>query len=120
MSGWLAKVTRPAWLDRLSADVRPLQYVHVDDVAEAIAHTVVHGLDGVFNVAPDGWVTGDEAAALLGPTSPIPIPDGFVEQVRRLSRAGTAPGSTSQARAPACRSLAISPYASARPSRARA
>src|SRR5207248_11329057 len=38
------------------------------------------GLDGVFNVAPDGWISGDEARALSG--SPrLPLPERLARRV---------------------------------------
>ncbi len=44
----------------------PVQVVHVDDVASALASCAVEAdLDGVFNVAADGWLSHEEASALL-------------------------------------------------------
>ena len=79
--GVTAAILRPAaapgadqncWLTRLwrGLPVRargaapPVQYVHEDDLAAAVALAARGSLDGVYNVAPDGWVPGDEAAAL--------------------------------------------------------
>jgi nucleoside-diphosphate-sugar epimerase len=36
---------------------RPIQVVHVDDAAAALALAVEGGLDGVYNVAADGWLS---------------------------------------------------------------
>lgn len=44
----------------------PWQLVHVDDVAAAIALVVDKHLDGVFNVAADGWLADREVARLVG------------------------------------------------------
>lgn len=44
----------------------PFQFVHEDDVAEALVHAVDHDLDGVFNLAPDGWMTTEEVLSVLG------------------------------------------------------
>jgi nucleoside-diphosphate-sugar epimerase len=49
----------------------PLQFVHLDDVVSAIIHAIDEGLDGVFNVAPDGWLEHDRLVGL--------IPRGTVE-----------------------------------------
>jgi nucleoside-diphosphate-sugar epimerase len=53
-------------------DAPPLQFVHVDDIVGAIVHAIDVGLDGAFNVAPDGWVDYSRVLALVGrPTVPI-------------------------------------------------
>ena len=44
----------------------PFCFVHVNDVAGAIAHGLAHARDGVVNVAGDGWMSLDEIAAALG------------------------------------------------------
>jgi nucleoside-diphosphate-sugar epimerase len=44
----------------------PLQFVHVDDIVGAIVHAIDTGIDGVFNVAPDGWLDYDRVLALVG------------------------------------------------------
>jgi nucleoside-diphosphate-sugar epimerase len=43
----------------------PLQFVHLDDVVGAIVHAIEHDLDGVFNVAPDGWLEHDRLVGLV-------------------------------------------------------
>jgi nucleoside-diphosphate-sugar epimerase len=42
-----------------------LQFVHPDDVISAILHAIEHELDGVFNVAPDGWLEHEQLVGLL-------------------------------------------------------
>ncbi len=76
-SGWLAKAVRPSRLDQLIAPLPAVQFVHVDDVASAVLHASVERLDGVFNVAPDGWLTGEEVPALLGTILSIPATGRF-------------------------------------------
>ena len=44
----------------------PLQLVHEDDVASAIALAVKTDLDGIYNLAADGWLSSDEVVALSG------------------------------------------------------
>ncbi|HJT37961.1 MAG TPA: SDR family oxidoreductase [Actinomycetota bacterium] len=44
----------------------PLQLVHEDDVASAIVLAVSKDLDGVYNLAADGWLSSDEVVALSG------------------------------------------------------
>jgi nucleoside-diphosphate-sugar epimerase len=43
----------------------PLQFVHVEDVIGAIVHAIDHELEGVFNVAPDGWLEHERLVGLL-------------------------------------------------------
>ncbi len=61
--GWLARalVAAPA---PVGPDEPPAQFVHVDDVAAAVQVALRSDLSGPVNVAPDGWLTGDEAKAL--------------------------------------------------------
>jgi nucleoside-diphosphate-sugar epimerase len=50
------------------------QFVHVDDLAAAAAFAVAERLDGVFNVAADGWVTGEVVRGLSSARPSLPIP----------------------------------------------
>ncbi|MDQ1466347.1 MAG: hypothetical protein QOH10_762 [Actinomycetota bacterium] len=49
---------------------RPVQVVHVDDAAGAIALAIARGLDGAYNVAADGWVSDAALRALVGSSRP--------------------------------------------------
>ncbi|HEX5586045.1 MAG TPA: NAD-dependent epimerase/dehydratase family protein [Acidimicrobiia bacterium] len=49
----------------------PVQVVHVDDLAAALALVATEDLPGVYNVAADGWLDADTARALL-PRAPVP------------------------------------------------
>jgi nucleoside-diphosphate-sugar epimerase len=71
-SGWLARAVRPSLLDQLIAPLPPLQFVHIDDIASAIVHAAQLRLNGIFNVAPDGWLTGEQVPPLLGTVLSIP------------------------------------------------
>jgi hypothetical protein len=44
------------------------QFVHEDDVVEALAHTLREDLPGIYNVAADGVLALSEVAGLLGKT----------------------------------------------------
>lgn len=44
----------------------PFQFVHEDDVADALTLAVREDLDGVFNLAADGWLTLPEVVAGAG------------------------------------------------------
>ena len=72
---WLARVTQPGLGDRITQNVTNRQYVHVDDVASAVVHIIDNQLAGTFNVSSNGWISGDDAPALLGPNLRLPLPD---------------------------------------------
>ena len=64
----------------------PVQFVHVDDLAAAVAHVVSRRLDGVFNVAADGWVSAGQARALAGTTPRVRLPERVQRLLARLGR----------------------------------
>lgn len=80
-TGWLADALRAAALVRaVSDDDPPAQYVHLDDVATAVALAATAPLDGVFNVAPDGWISGEQLGALAA-LPRLRLPDRFARAV---------------------------------------
>jgi len=86
-SGVLARALGGLSGPRAAGDIRPVQFVHVDDVAAAVVvcATAVPPVDGPFNVAPQGWVADEEAAVLAGALMPPPMmPARLVPSVRRL------------------------------------
>ena len=66
---------------RFGEDDPVAQFVHLDDVASAVALSVERRLDGVYNVAPDGWIPGERVRALTGDRLRFPLPE-------RLARGG--------------------------------
>lgn len=66
-----------------------VQFVHLDDLASAVVHAAVERLDGVFNVAADGWVSASEARALAGAPPRVRIPDRVRELLARFGRRPT-------------------------------
>lgn len=50
-----------------------MQFIHIDDMAEAIALAYKKSTRGVFNVAPDDWVAYQKALKLCG-CARIPLP----------------------------------------------
>jgi nucleoside-diphosphate-sugar epimerase len=67
----------------------PVQFVHVDDIASAVAHVVAHRVDGVFNVAADGWLSSGQARALAGAPPRVRLPERVLDVVTRLGRRPT-------------------------------
>jgi nucleoside-diphosphate-sugar epimerase len=73
--------------------MRPMQFLDVDDLVGAIVFAWEHRLSGVFNVAPDGWITHEEARAIVGGVARLRLPGrvaGTVSSVGwKLLRTGT-------------------------------
>jgi nucleoside-diphosphate-sugar epimerase len=61
----------------------PVQVVHVDDAASALALAVTDDLEGVFNVAADGWLAHDEALAVAPHRRPPAVPEEVAERALR-------------------------------------
>ena len=59
-----------------------MQYVHAEDLAGAVRLAVGRRLDGVYNVAPDGWVSGDDIRALAAGRLRVSLPE---RAARRLA-----------------------------------
>lgn len=82
----------------------PSQFLHLDDLAAAVALAVKRRLNGVFNVAPDGWVPGERVRALSGERPRFPMPERLSEVVAslrwRFQRGPLPPGLASYAREP--------------------
>jgi nucleoside-diphosphate-sugar epimerase len=60
---------------------RPVQFLHVDDLANAAVTAWDQGLSGTFNVAPDSGIREDTARDLAGGLSRIPLPDRMADAV---------------------------------------
>ena len=69
---------------RFNEDDPPAQFLHLDDLASAVALAAEQRLDGVFNVAPDGWVAGERVRALTGRGPRVKLPDRLAEVVSAL------------------------------------
>jgi nucleoside-diphosphate-sugar epimerase len=69
---------------RLAEADPPSQFLHLDDLASAVVVAIDRHLDGVYNVAPDGWVPGERVRALSGERPRLPLPDRFGELVAGL------------------------------------
>lgn len=68
----------------------PLQFVHEEDVADALVHAVFNDLPGAYNLAAKGWLEADEMLSVLDRRRidlPEPVAFGLVE---RLWSAGLA------------------------------
>jgi nucleoside-diphosphate-sugar epimerase len=64
---------------------RPVQYLHVDDLAQAVLVAWEMGLTGVYNVAPDAGIAEEEARALAGGVAKVTLPARAAEAVSAWS-----------------------------------
>jgi nucleoside-diphosphate-sugar epimerase len=60
----LADLLRSVGKIRTNEGDPPVQFVHADDVASAVVVTARAEIDGVVNVAPDGWISPETFNAL--------------------------------------------------------
>jgi nucleoside-diphosphate-sugar epimerase len=92
--GWLGRALHAAGEVRSPDDDPPVQFLHLDDLVHAIDHVSRNRLDGVFNVAPDGWLTPTEFRELAGGSAKVRVPRWVVDRVTELRwrlRLGAAP-----------------------------
>jgi nucleoside-diphosphate-sugar epimerase len=69
---------------RAGEDDPPAQFLHLDDLAAAVVLAAERRLDGVYNVAPDGWVLGERVRALSGAVPRLKLPARLNEVVGNL------------------------------------
>jgi nucleoside-diphosphate-sugar epimerase len=74
---------------------RPVQFLHVEDLASAVVLARRQHLRGVYNVAPDGWISEDSARALAGGVARVTVPTRLARWVSiwrwRVLRSGPPP-----------------------------
>ncbi|MCU1503532.1 MAG: hypothetical protein JWM12_2886, partial [Ilumatobacteraceae bacterium] len=83
-TGPLARALAAGMGQRALEDDPPAQFLHLDDLTSAVVLAVDRELDGVFNVAPDGWVRGERVRALAGGVPRIKLPERLNEVIGRL------------------------------------
>ena len=93
---WMARSLWQTLGIRTGASAHPVQFVHADDVAKAIDLARRDDLSGVYNVAPDGWVSADDLQELAGTVPRVPLPETAIRRVAelawRLTLTSTPPG----------------------------
>lgn len=82
---WLARAIGLVAGVRASEDDPPLQLVHLDDLAVAVEVARRRRLDGAFNVAADGWLSGDQVRALAGSPPRVRLPEPVVKAIAGAS-----------------------------------
>ncbi len=80
----LARALAAGMGQRSGEDDPGAQFLHLDDLAAAVLLATVQRLDGVYNVAPDGWVASDRVRALAGSAPKVKLPDRVAEVVARV------------------------------------
>jgi nucleoside-diphosphate-sugar epimerase len=100
----LARALAAGMGQRFGEEDPPAQFLHLDDLASAVTLAVERELDGVFNVAPDGFIPADSVRALAGARPRIKLPDRLAEVVGslrwRFERGPIPPGLRSYTRSP--------------------
>ncbi len=69
---------------RRGEDDPPAQFLHLDDLASAVVLAAEKQLDGVYNVAPDGYVLGERVRALAGAVPRLRLPERANEVLANL------------------------------------
>ncbi len=102
-SAWAARVLRSAAVVRPDQVDPPLQFLHYDDLASAIAYVARRELVGAFNVAPDGWLGPEVFHDLIGGVQlrvPDRVNDSWVAATRKLGLRSVPPGIEAYVRYP--------------------
>jgi nucleoside-diphosphate-sugar epimerase len=94
---------------RLADESRPVQYLHVDDLASAVVLAWERRLRGVYNVAPDGGIAEEQARALAGGVAKLTLPDRLGAPVAALAWRLFRKGVPAEARAYATHPWAVAP-----------
>jgi nucleoside-diphosphate-sugar epimerase len=84
-AGWITRCLTGAAGIRAGDNDPPMQFLHLDDLASAVEHVRRERLSGPFNVAPDGWIPGDTARALVGDGPRLHLPDGAATRLAEWS-----------------------------------
>ncbi len=83
---WVARTMRDATRVRSDQVDPPVQFLHYDDLASAVAIASLSELTGKYNVAPDGWIGSEAFHDLVGPQFrvPVAVTDAVLGAGRRL------------------------------------
>jgi nucleoside-diphosphate-sugar epimerase len=89
--GWLARSLRAALAFPVDGRDPATQFLHLDDLVGAVDLALRERLDGVFNVAPDGWMDGNDRRS-LDQRPRLRLPEAWARKVAGWRwRLGTAP-----------------------------
>lgn len=103
-TGPMARALAAGLGQRAGEDDPPAQFLHLDDLTSAVVLALHEELDGVFNVAPDGWVPAERVRALSGERPRIKLPERLADIAARwrwrFQRGPIPPGMRSYTRWP--------------------
>jgi nucleoside-diphosphate-sugar epimerase len=83
--GEQARIIAEAARLRAAENDPPWQYLHLDDLAAAVDLARRKRLRGPFNVAPEGWLQGEQVEALGGNPPRLRLPAQITRRLRRWS-----------------------------------
>jgi nucleoside-diphosphate-sugar epimerase len=63
---WVARTLRAAAVMDVGETDPPVQFLHTDDLAQAVVLGATNAVAGTFNVSPDGWLDGESQRELAG------------------------------------------------------
>ena len=63
---------------------RPVQYLHVEDLARAVVLAWERHLSGIYNVAPDSGIAEEQARALAGGVARVTLPEKLAVAVSSI------------------------------------
>lgn len=81
---WVARSLRAATFIEAAGQDPPVQFLHLDDLASAVALAARGGMSGPYNVAPDGYVDGETCRVLSGRVPRVRLPEEAAEEVGRF------------------------------------
>ena len=84
-SSWIGAALRAATAVRSEQVDPPVQFLHHDDLADALVLAARCRLDGVYNVAPDGWIGAELFRALRGEAD-LRLPQRLSDWPRRAAK----------------------------------
>lgn len=83
-ASWVARSLRSADLIEVAGQDPPVQFLHLDDLAQAVQLAATGELSGAYNVAPDGSVDGEMCRELSGRVPRVRLPEETAEEVGRF------------------------------------
>ena len=91
-TSWVARSLKAAAVIDAGEGDPPLQFLHLDDLATAVALASRGSMRGYYNVAPDSWVEGETYRELSGRVPRLRLPEEVADQLGRFRwRHGIAP-----------------------------
>lgn len=84
-ASWVARSLRAAAIIDAGENDPPVQFLHLDDLADAVVLAARGGLHGTYNVAPDGWVDGETCRELSGRVPRLRLPEDLADRLGRFS-----------------------------------